>query len=242
MASGSKTVNFMSSSRGGGDSDDDGPRVDELLSSAALLPRTISFKKSAAAFSSSSAHAAAPSNAIKLQAQSPHANGGANGTAHRPATANGLPKSPAATASSSFPRPPSHAGNNKLGSPSAPGQLKAKQQQQQQNGAPRPSSASASLTVPVVHIKDPNQFRWPKKYLYPSTSVSALLNWNKFDKIGCGLSNLGNTVRDAASTGCSLLAGRWLADMALARRCFSRALSNCDVACLLFDMCACSAS
>ena len=218
MASGSKTVNFMSSSRGGGDSDDDGPRVDELLSSAALLPRTISFKKSAAAFSSSSAHAAAPSNAFKLQAQSPHANGGANGTAHRPATANGLSKSPAAT------RPPSHAGNNTLGSPNAPGQLKAKQQPQQ-NGAPRPSSASASLTVPVVHIKDPNQFRWPKKYLYPSTSVSALLNWNKFDKIGCGLSNLGNTVRDTASTGCSLLASRL--DMALARYrccCFSRAL------------------
>lgn len=188
-------MNFMSSSRGGDSDDDGGPQVDELLSSAALLPRTISFKKSAAAFSSSSAHTAASPNAYKLQAQSPHANGAANGAAHRPATANGLSKSPAAATSSPFPRPPSHAGNNKLASPSAPGQqLKAKQQQQ--NGAPRPGSASASsLTVPVVHSKDPNQFRWPKKYLYPSTSVSALLNWNKFDKIGCGLSNLGNTVR-----------------------------------------------
>ena len=72
------------------------------------------------------------------------------------------------------------------------------QSAKQRSPSLKPSSpVTPKLTIvngqPISHDKDPNAFRWPKRYLYPSTSVQALLGWKQFQKIGSGLYNMGNT-------------------------------------------------
>jgi hypothetical protein len=159
--------------------------VDDLMAGGgSVLPRKISFKKSATAFSSAGT-GLPPAHPPQ---QKPIANG-----VHKPQQQQ-RPQTPG---SQGQPRQPL------VLSPSfkQQQQQQQKQQHQQQSQYPRPSTAPAPGAAgaqspslpPVVRCKDPNEFRWPKRYLYPSSSVRELLRHQSFDKVGRGLSNLGNT-------------------------------------------------